>query len=117
MRQKYRWKATENEDEKAQRDEPWIGNSGDLWLIELLSGEYGADVHEASEIKKDIHTRADFIVTFLSFRKKLAVPIQCAASDEGCEEIVCAKRTACSGDEELYRREVLLVLSLKIYVQ
>jgi hypothetical protein len=69
--------------------------------VELVPGHNGANIHEASQVKEHIQARTDFVVSLLAFFQELAVPVQCASSDEACQDVIGSKRAACTEDEKL----------------
>ena len=69
--------------------------------MELSPGEDCADVHEATEVEKDVKTAVDFIVSLVRFFQVHAIPVEGVSGDEAREQIIGTERTTDTDGEEL----------------
>ena len=92
---------SEGQNHESKDEEPHQGNSGDVWHLELLPGQYGTDIHEAAEVQNYVDAAVDFIMSFFGFLEIGAVPIEEIPGDKAGEQVISTEEAAYADRKEL----------------
>lgn len=94
--------ASEGQNEEAENEEAAHSDASDFRHLELLPRDDCADVHEAAEVKYDVETTVDFVMSLLCFFQKYSIPVERISSNETSQEVIGAQHAAYTDCEKLH---------------
>jgi hypothetical protein len=91
--------AAEEKYQNAKEQQPGPCNAACVWLVEVVPGDHGADVHETAEVEKHVYAWVDFVVAGFGLGEKASVPVQGDSGGKASEEVIRADAAASADNE------------------